>query len=105
MKITQVSDLGDDVLEVRAVTDAGEELVATGWVSAMMNYFPPEHYTTHPDLIDEETPHPMAGALTRIVDINPREMTSDEKMSYWLSLVGEDDVNNHSTNPIVLFKE
>lgn len=91
MKLTDVSHLpGDDVLTVVGVADDGAEVTASGWVTAMANYFPPESYYTDADG-DTLSGHLKPGST-------PREMTADEKTAYWLSLLP------HDQDPVVLFQ-
>lgn len=74
-----VTDLGNDVLEVRGTVDdnTGEDgqpvqLVAFGWVSAMENHYPDAKHD------DDGNRDPAA---------KPTPMTDDERMAYWGQLL------------------
>lgn len=69
--VTGANDLGADVLEVLGTVN-GEAVRATGWVSAMTNFYPPEAYG--------EDGHRKAKA-------KPRAMTDAEKLVYMKSLL------------------
>lgn len=75
MTVTEVLDVGDDVLLVKALDDDGNELEARGWVSATSNHYDPGSYDA-------------AGNL--LPDARPRAMTAEEVGSYALGLLGVD---------------
>jgi hypothetical protein len=72
VQITDVLDAGDDVLLVRAVDADGNELEATGWVSATTNHYAPSAYSK-----DAETDE-----LVRDAKVEPRAMTPAEVGEY-----------------------
>jgi hypothetical protein len=74
LTVTKVLDLGDDTLQVTGLDGDGNEVTATGWVSAMTNFYPDTAY--------DETGQRKATA-------KPRAMTKAEQKNYWLSLLGQ----------------
>lgn len=78
LKITSVQDIGDDRIYVEATYRDGDgvthTLIALGWLSATTNYF-------------DKKQHDKDG--NRKPDAKPREMTDDEKLEYYESVVVE----------------
>src|SRR5437868_15352160 len=77
--VERVTDLGNDVLEVRGTVDdhVGEDgqpilLVAFGWVSAMENHYP-------------DAKHDKVG--NRDPAAKPTPMDDQERMAYWSQLL------------------
>lgn len=75
IELIEVVDAGEDRLLVRGRDADGNELEATGWVSATTNHYEPGSY-------DED------GNL--FVDARPRAMTAEEVGTYALGLLGVD---------------
>ena len=94
--VQRVLDLGNDVLEVTGTVDGVDGpdgspmlFVVNGWVSAMTNHYGPEQYGDDGHLVD--------GA-------KPRQMTPDERMAYWQSLLTNAAPAQGPSSPAVLFE-
>lgn len=94
--VQKVLDLGGDVLEVTGTVDGvdGDDgtpmlFVVNGWVSAMTHYFPPDAYTPDGDIK---------------ADVQPREMTADERLAYWQSLLTNAAPSSTPAPSTVLFE-
>lgn len=72
IELTEVLDLGDDLLLVKAVDADGNEHEATGWVSATTNHYSLDAYDAK-------------GNLSK--DAKPRAMTPAEVGDYAISLL------------------
>ena len=78
---------GTDVLSVQGVDGDGVDLQATGWQSAMTNYYPPEMYDADGNFVP--------GAV-------PRAMTGTEQLAYCQSLL--DALAPVTPAPVVLYQ-
>lgn len=107
MKIIEVVDIGNDVLQVKGRTSDDEIVTAYGWVSAMTDTYKPNDYFTEDTVIEEKvedatqfTPEDMpenayeGGVRYHYYvkgdikpDAKPHDMSKKEKESYWLSLL------------------
>lgn len=85
--VTRVVDLGNDVLEVSGTVD-DQAVTATGWVSAMSNYYPATAYDSEGHLKASAT---------------PAEMTDRQKTAYWKSLLTAVQPETNS-EPVVIFE-
>jgi hypothetical protein len=89
VQITQVLARDSDVLEVQGYDDRdpNRAFAATGWQSAMVNYYPPDQYGSNGHLLPNAVSRPM---------------TAQEQQVYWVSLL-QPLVPVDATPPTVLY--
>lgn len=95
VQVTRVTaaDTDSDLLLVEGLVDE-VPVQASGWVTAMTNFYPPEAYIQGDD-----------GGLVLVDAATARPMTDSEKMVYWQSLLAAvAPAPEVAPEPVVLFE-